>query len=1149
MPLRRVFIFLLLLTAWQTQAQLSNLHTKKINTHGKVQLDTASIVPGTFICKQADSSFYSLDYINASLTWKKEYSGDSVIVSYRIFPNKLNAVSRLYVYDSIKNNFIINPQTKKEIKDNNDFINFGKLNYSGSIGRNLTVGNNQDAVVNSQLNMQLSGYVGDSILLSAALTDNNIPIQPDGTTQQLNEFDKVLLTFSKRNWEIDLGDIDMRQDKNYFLNFYKRLQGISYQQQFDINDHVNIKSVNAGAVAKGKFARNVFFGQEGNQGPYRLQGANNELFFIVLAGTEKVFIDGVQLQRGENRDYVINYNTAEITFTPLQMITKDKRIQVEFEYADRNYLNSMLYTNNTLEVGKKISFNISAYSNVDAKSSPINQTLDAPQKLFLQNIGDSVQNAFYPIAVMDTFSTSKILYKKIDTVYAGGEDSIFVYSTNPDSAKYSLTFTEVGLNKGNYIPLYNAANGKVFQWIAPVDGVPQGSFEPAEFLVAPRKQQVISIGSTWMPDDKTIVKTEIGLSRFDANTFSSKDKANDDGQAAKITAQRSFNLKALNKSLRSDITAGYEWVNKNFRPVERLRAVEFARDWGLPILPNAATEQLPSVSFNLKDEKNNNVLYRYTAYIRDDGFKGNRNEIIHQQNINGFVLNNVFSYTSSKTPADKGFYLRPVINISKMISSFHNYTIGANYSLDHNEIKNIATDSVTPLSFAFETVTAYLRSDQQKDNRWQFNFFTRVNKFPYLGDLLQTDRSNNYNIQADLLQNRNHKFRINATYRQLYVSRPVIINQQSDKSLLGRVEYLVNEWNGFLTGNALYETGSGQEQRRDFSYFEVPAGTGQYAWNDYNNDGIQQLNEFELALFPDQARFIRIYTPTNEFIKTNYTQFNYNISLTPKLLFVSSKMNDMQKFLSRFLLTSSLQTFKKELSKGNPLFNPFKGNVSDTALINLNYITSNTLSYNRFSTDWGIDLTNVSSFNKSLLTYGLETAKRNDWTVKTRVNIKRVYTISLQQKFSSSSLSTPSFTNRNYNIQSLETAPQFTYTAGTKFRVNVSYDFSQQKNEAQYGGEKAISNAVISEAKFNSFSNTSLAASLTFNNISFTGQTNTTVSYIMLNGLLPGKNWLWGLSLTKRLINNLEITIDYNGRKPGDARTIHTGTMGIRALL
>ncbi|MEP6513298.1 MAG: hypothetical protein ABJA79_05485, partial [Parafilimonas sp.] len=1006
------------ISSLQAAAQQSNLRKKIISTTGTTQIDSLSIVPNTLIIPGIDTSYYTTDFINATITWKNKPASDSAEIIYRVFSLRLNAIVTRYKYDSIKNNFIVAPEYTKPQSTGNDnaFLNFGKLTYNGSFGRSLSFGNNQDAVFNSQLNLQLNGYIGDSIELNAAITDNNIPIQPEGTTQQLNEFDKVLLQFKKKTWEINLGDIDLRQERSYFLKFYKRLQGISYQQQFNISKSINDNFLISGAIAKGKFARNIFEGQEGNQGPYRLQGNNNELFFIVLAGTEKVFLNGVQVQRGEDQDYVINYNTAEIVFTPRQLITKDTRIQVEFEYADRSFLNTMLYVTNQTNFGKRFTLNVSAYNNADAKNSPINQTLDNPQKQFLSAIGDSIQNAFYPVASIDSFSVDKILYKKIDTLYDGTHDSIYVYSTNPDSTKYSLSFIEVGANKGNYIPLLNAANGKVFQWVQPVSGIPQGSFEAAAFLVTPKKQQVISIGGIYQLDNKTSIQTEFAFSNYDVNTFSPKDKANDKGYAARVFIQRNDSLRTKNKILQLNTIAGYEWVDKNFQPVERLRPVEFARDWGLPLLLQPATELLPSLTLHLSDEKNNNMLYRFSSYIRSDGFKGIRNEIYHQHVLNGFNINDAFSLTNSTTPTDKGFYLRPTIDVNKTFSSLHNYTLGATYSLEHNETKYNLTDTVTPFSFAFETITAYIRSDAAKNNHWAFTYFTREDKIPYQKNLEEIDRSHNYNFQAELLQNPHHQLRLTATYRQLYITNQKLTTQLPDNSLVGRAEYLVNEWNGFVTGNVLYEIGSGQEQRRDFSYIEVPAGTGQYAWIDYNNDGIPQLNEFELAVFPDQAKFVRIYTPTNDYIKASYIQFNYSVAITPKALTAQMKNIKLKNFISKFVLQSSAQTFKKQIAKGNPLYIPFKGNITDTSLITLNYILSNTLSYNRYSTTWGLDLTNVTSYNKTLLTYGLETRQQNEWTLKARVNFAKAYTFELVQKAATNNLYTPSFGNRNYAL-------------------------------------------------------------------------------------------------------------------------------------
>ncbi len=1131
----------------------SNIRSKTIATNRPLHIDSFSIVPRTLFISGLDTSFFDLDEIDAKLTWKKPAPVDSVFVSYRVFPYRLNDVARRYTYDSIMNNFKAEPfvyDRNSRRTATSGIFDFGTMNYNGSFGRALSFGNNQDVVVNSQFNLQLSGMIGDSIEVAAAITDNNIPLQPDGTTQQLNEFDRVWLQFKKHGWEANLGDIDIRQNKNYFLNFYKRVQGISYSMQSRPGAKVFNKALVSGAVAKGKFTRNIFMGQEGNQGPYRLQGANNEFFFIVLAGTERVFIDGQLMQRGEDQDYVINYNTAEITFTPQRMITKDSRIQVEFEYADRNYLNALLYASNETVVGKKLTVNIAAYNNSDAKNSPINQPLDNRQRQFLNSIGDSINRAFYPAVALDSFEVGKILYAKFDTAYNGISDSIYIFSTEKNNAKYSLGFIEVGFGRGNYVPDFNSANGKVYKWVQPVNGLPQGNFEPATYLVTPKKQQLVSAGAVYNFSKNNQLAAELAMSNNDVNTFSTRQKGNDKGFAAKLRYANNIQWHTMaGKALQIQTSAGYEYVEKSFKPLERLRAVEFYRDWGLDFLPAAATEQLPSFDVHLSDSAGNTLQYQLNAYLRSDDYTGTRHTLTHRQQLGGWQFNNIFKYTHINAAANKGFFLRPVIDVSKVFTRLKNYSIGGSYLVEHNELRNRFSDTVSPLSFAFTTIAAFLRSDQGKENRWGITWFTRENKLPYGRELLTTDRSQNLNLVTELLTNSHHQFRLNATYRRLEVINANITNLKPETSILGRAEYAINEWNGLVTGNVLYEVGAGQEQRRDFSYIQVPAGRGEFAWNDYNADGIPQINEFEIAVYADQAKYIRVFTPTNTFVKANYTQLNYSLTLNPKQAVANFKNKKLKDVLGRFNLQSSLQTGKKVLATGIVNFNPFKGGILDTSLVTLNNIVANTISFNRFSSRWGVDVSNSRNYNKALLTYGFESRQLNDWTIKARWNITRRYSIEYINRAGTNSLFTPSFANRNYSLDVFSAEPRLTFTQGTQYRLVSGYQYTQKINKALYGGERSTNHSLNIEGKYNAVNNTSLNGRFTYSSIQFTGTPNNTVSYIMLDALVPGKNFIWNIDLTKRLGNNLELNFQYEGRKPGETRTIHTGRASLRALL
>jgi hypothetical protein len=1156
------FTFGWLLTAAQVPQNataLSNLRKKVVATkQNPVQIDSLSIVPGTVSITGVPDSLYTIDLVNARLTWKQIPPLDSVTIRYRVFRTRLNAEIKRMEYDSIMNNFLGRPYVPDYagIGTGDNFFNFGNINYNGSFGRGISFGNSQDAVFTSNLNLQLSGYLADSIEIAAAITDNNIPIQPDGTTQQLNEFDRIFLQFRKKNWQLSLGDIDIRQQQSYFLSFYKRLQGVAFETTSAITETINNKTMVSGSIAKGKFTRNVLQPLEGNQGPYRLQGANNEFFFVVLANTERVFIDGELLQRGEDRDYVINYNTAEVTFTPKQMITKDKRIVVEFEYADRNYLNSNIYLTNETNFNEKVKLRLGFFSNSDAKSSPINQTLDAPQKAFLNNLGDSISQAFYPNAMLDSFSTGTILYKKIDTVYNGGQhDSIFVYSTEPDSAKYRLSFIEVGPNNGNYIPDLNGANGKVYRWVEPVNGQKQGYYEPAVFLVTPKKQQVMNLGVEYNVNKNTVVNAEVAMSNYDVNTFSDIDKGNDQGYAAKVQFKNTMPLNAKT-GLKLTTDLGYEYVEAQFRPLERLRNIEFTRDWGLPLLQvQPDHETIITGGLQMSDSKNNSLRYQFTQYNRGTKFTGIRNSVIHNQVIGGWTFNNQLILSNIDGENEKGYFWRPTLNISRRFAKLRNYTIGGAYAVEHNAIRRKSSDSMALQSFSFSQASAYLKSDESKPNHWGVTWFTRTNAFPLGDKLVTSDRSQNVTLSAELLKSAAQQFRVTTTYRKLQILNAGLNSQLPDESLLGRAEYQVNVLKGLLNGNVLYEVGAGQEQKRDFSYLEVPAGQGEYTWNDYNSDGIQQLNEFEVALFQDQAKYIRIFTPTNVYVKANYNTFNYSINVNPRAAINLTTATGMRRFISRLNLQSSLQISKKEIADDIVQFNPFKSPLNDTSLITLTSNFINTFSFNRYSSKWGFDVTNARNSNKSLLTYGYESRQLDDWTLRTRWNITRLFAIEFTGRTGLNQLisSNPKFDNRNFKINQHAVEPRLIFTKGTNFRMGVGYRFSDKKNE-QGSQETSKSSSLNSDIKYNILQSTSLLAKFTYSDISFNSldilpNPNSPSAYIMLDGLQPGKNFLWTLDLTKRLSNNLEFNMQYEGRKPGTSRIVHIGRASIRALL
>ena len=592
-----IVISILFFNGFVGAQDLNNLRTRNLTLRtDTILIDTLSIIPGNLSIR--DTLGNIIESVNYHIVAEKSLLiidqtsilPISIKLQYRVYPfafyGKYLHKNKNLVPEDIKvskNPFIFSNYNSSTVQ--NPFQMDG-LSKSGSISRGLNMGNNQDVVVNSTFNLQLSGKIGDDVEILAAISDNNIPIQPEGNTQQIQEFDKVFIQLSKNKTSLVAGDFELKKPDSYFMSYNKKLQGASIKTEVALTKKKTnpsyLELAGAGAITKGKYARNVLNGTESNQGPYKLIGNNNDLYIVVLAGSEKVYIDGQLKTRGQDNDYVIDYNMAEVTFTPKNLITKDRRLVVEFEYTDKHYAHSAFAAHAKL-VSKKSSISLNFFSEQDAKNQSLQPELDDNQKKILSLTGDSLNLAVSHSIDSVAFSASDILYKRIDTLNNSiSYDSVYVYSTNADSAHYQLNFSYVGAGKGNYLQVIGTANGRVFCWVAPDGGVLKGAYEPVIMLITPKKKQMYTLSGDFHLSKNTNLNIEIALSNTDINTFSSKDKKDDVGYALKASLDNKFHLsKKENNKWIMLLDISHEWAYKNFSPIENYRPVEFNRDFNL----------------------------------------------------------------------------------------------------------------------------------------------------------------------------------------------------------------------------------------------------------------------------------------------------------------------------------------------------------------------------------------------------------------------------------------------------------------------------------------------------------------------------------------------------------------------------------------
>jgi hypothetical protein len=462
------------------------------------------------------------------------------------------------------------------------------LKVGGAKTFGITMGSNRDPTLEQSLRLNITGNITRDVAVRAYLSDQNTPLVPEGDTEELRSLDKVLIEIESERVSATMGDIVFQLDGGTLATFRRELTGASFRGNLG-----RASALVAGARTAGEFMSLTFRGVEGKQGTYLLADDAGGVGVPIVAGSERVWLDGELLVRGRDNDYVIDYRAGGIEFTERRRISSESEITVDYEFAVSEYERDIYGGRATVGLGSgKVKLGATFFREADDRTATSTIALTDDQLAVLEAAGDDVELAHDD---------------GIDSVGVGKGDYEYTYLSEfgvyafryagPDSGAYDLSFerSEGGDYRTEYFPEHDTF---AFAYA----GAGAGDYRLGRSLPLPSDLVLSAVDGRLELRDGGFVEAEAALSEFDLNTFSELDDSDNAGNAEALRAA----TPRLSFAGVGGGTAGIEIsarrVAGTFRSVGRFREVGYVEKWelaGLDLPPDEFTvEGRSTVSFS-----------------------------------------------------------------------------------------------------------------------------------------------------------------------------------------------------------------------------------------------------------------------------------------------------------------------------------------------------------------------------------------------------------------------------------------------------------------------------------------------------------------------------------------------------------------------
>ncbi len=455
------------------------------------------------------------------------------------------------------------------------------LQVKGSKTISVQGGTHREATVDQGLHLQVNGRITENTWVRAEISDENLPITPEGNTEELQDVDQVRIQLYGPRGSALLGDFEISEPLGVFVPYQRKLQGLWLHGR----DPHGTGTLLAGSP-RGRRMEIEFRGKEGVQGPYELlDGLRSDQSFIV-AGSERVWVDGVPQVRGVNNQYTIDYIRGTITFTEVRPIGPENRIAVDFEVSQTGYARTVLGAMvDSLRVGP-LSFHTSWIREADDSSRPLGGPLSGEDEEVLRQAGDDPNRALGSgITRVGAGDEGSGLYVRRDSL--GVE--IYVYAPGDSMANYFVDFERVGEGQGDYRLVDVDRDGnRIFQYVGPGNG----DHRIGRRLALPSSTEAAVIGfrlGSADPGQEGYLRAEADFTRRDENTLSQLDDGDNDGMAWRVAGATGWLLSAA-EGMGLRLRGSAEGIGPDFHELGRIRLPFFYDAWNLQNQPRTQWE-------------------------------------------------------------------------------------------------------------------------------------------------------------------------------------------------------------------------------------------------------------------------------------------------------------------------------------------------------------------------------------------------------------------------------------------------------------------------------------------------------------------------------------------------------------------------------